>query len=63
MGLSAPRADSLEIIALQPVRKFIGINPTRLIDPWSGALDIIDLNTFKKDINPMGISAPVLTLL
>ena len=48
MGLSAPRADSLEIIALQPVRKFIGINPTRLIDPWSGALDIINLNTLKK---------------
>ena len=48
MGLSVPRADSIYIIALQPVEKLIGINPMRLSDPCTYSLDIIALNPVKK---------------
>ena len=44
MGLSALRADSLDIIALRPVKKLIRINPISLIYPWDDSLGIIDLN-------------------
>ena len=47
-GLSDPRADSLGIIALQPVKKSIGIKPTGLSAPWADFIDIIALNTVKK---------------
>ena len=49
MGLSAPRADSLYIIALQPVKKLLWINPMELSDPWAHSLDIIDLQTAKQN--------------
>ena len=44
MGLSAPRTNSLEIIALKPVKKLIRINPIILSAPWADSLDIISLN-------------------
>ena len=43
MGLSDPRSDSLEIIALQKVKKMIGINPIGISAPWANSIDIIDL--------------------
>ena len=48
MGLSAPRADSLDITALGIVKKWIGINPMCLSTPWAYSLDIIALNPVKK---------------
>ena len=48
MGIIAPRADSLSIIALQPVKKFPGIKPMGLSDPWFYSLDIIALNPVLK---------------
>ena len=47
MGLSPPRADSLVIIALQPVKKLIGINPMGLISPGDDSLGIITLKPVK----------------
>ena len=47
MGLSAPWADSLDIIALQLVKKWMGINPMGLSAPWDDYLDIISLQTDK----------------
>ena len=47
MGLSAPRADSFEIIALQPVKKLIEMNPMSLSAPWDDYLDIIYLKPVK----------------
>ena len=41
MGMSTPRSDSLEIIALQPVKKRLGINPMGRSAPWDDSLDII----------------------
>ena len=46
MFLSAPRADSIEIISLQPVKKLIGINPMILSVPWDNSLDIVALKPF-----------------
>ena len=43
MGLITPRYDSLEIIALQPVKKLVVINPMVLNSPWYNSLDIIVL--------------------
>ena len=48
MGLSAPRSSSIDIIALYPVKKLIGINPMRLSDPCADSLDIIAFNPVKK---------------
>ena len=48
MVLSAPRANYLEIIALHPVKTFIGINPMGLSAPWADSFYIIALNTVKK---------------
>ena len=47
MGLSDPRAESLEIIALKPVKKLIGIKPMSLSVPWADSIDIIALNPVK----------------
>ena len=47
MGLSALMADSLEIIAPYPVKKFIGINPMGLSKPWDNSLYINALNPVK----------------
>ena len=43
MVISAPMADSLEIITLHPVKKLIGIDPMGLRYPWDDSLDIIAL--------------------
>ena len=48
MGLIAPWVDSLVIIYLQPVKKWIGINPMGLSAPWDGSIDIIALKRDKK---------------
>ena len=48
MGLSAPRAASIDIIALWPLKRLIGINPMSLSAPWDESLDIIALNPVKK---------------
>ena len=47
MGLSAPWADSILIIALRPVKTFLEINPMVNISPWADSLDIISLQTSK----------------
>ena len=52
MGISAPRADSLDIIALQTVKILIWINPMSLSAPWEKYLDTIVLNQVKT--NTMG---------
>ena len=44
MGISAPWSDSHDIIALQPVRKLLGIKPMECSDHWVDALDINDLD-------------------
>ena len=46
MGLSEPRANYIDIIALQPVKEFLGFNPMELSVPWAEYLDII---TFQID--------------
>ena len=43
MVLSAPFSDSLEIIALYPVKKLRGINPMELSAPRDESLEIIVL--------------------
>ena len=48
MGLIAPRTDSIDIIAMRPVKKSIGINPMSLCAPWAKSTDIIALNQVKK---------------
>ena len=48
MGLSDPRADSIEIIVVQTVNKLIGINPMSLSYPWDNYPDIIALEPVKK---------------
>ena len=47
MGLSAPWADSIEIIDLNPV-KMQGINPVRLSALWDEYIDIISVQTVSK---------------
>ena len=49
MGLSTPKDDSIEIIALHPVKTFTGINPMILSDPWYDSINIIALKTLKKN--------------
>ena len=60
MGLSAPFVDSIDIIALTPVLKILGIAPIGLSSPWDGSLLIIALQPVKQllGIKPMGHSAP-----
>ena len=41
MGLSAPWAESLDIISLRPVKKFPRVNPMGLSVPMADSLDII----------------------
>ena len=48
MGISAPSSDSLEIIALHPVRKLKGINPKGLSTYWEESPEIISLEPVKK---------------
>ena len=48
MGLSDPWDDSLDIIALQTVQKWSGINPMGLNVPWSNSIGIIVVQTAKK---------------
>ena len=67
MGLSAPWAASLNIIAQNPVRKLIGNNPTALMFPWAGYIDIIALQTVKNgkeltqwDLVPIGTTLLIL---
>ena len=43
MGLSDPKSDSLEIIALKPVKNIIGIKPMGLSAPLDESLDFISL--------------------
>ena len=58
MELSAPWGDSLDIIAFQPVKKLLWINPTGLSAPREDSLDMISLRTLKNLwINPMVLSA------
>ena len=59
MGLSDPRADSLDIISFQPL-KLIGINQMILIATWADSLDIISLKPVKKTIgiNPIVLISP-----
>ena len=54
MLLFAPMSDSLDIIALRPVKQLIGINPMSLSSPWEESLGIIALNSVFKiiGINP-----------
>ena len=47
MGPSSPWADSIDIIALKPVTKKLGINPMVLISPWADSLLIIALQAVK----------------
>ena len=47
MGLSAPWSESLDIIALQPVKQCLGINPLRLSAPCSESLVIVAFQTDK----------------
>ena len=47
MGLSAPWADSIDIIYSHPVKKWLGINPTGLNTPWAEYLAIITFQTAK----------------
>ena len=46
MGLSDHRADSFEIIALQPVKKLLGINPMGINAPWADVLEIFVVRLF-----------------
>ena len=48
MGLSIPMYDSPYIIALQPVKKLIGINSMIIRSPWYDYDDIIALEPLKK---------------
>ena len=48
MVISAPRANSIEIMALQTIKKLIGIPLMRLSVPWSDSIDNISLKTVKK---------------
>ena len=43
MGLSSPWADSLDIIALNPVKKLPWVIPMVLSIPMDDSIDIIDL--------------------
>ena len=47
MDLSSPWDDSLDIIALQPVKKWLRINKMGLSSPWANYIDIITLQTAK----------------
>ena len=44
MRLIAPTVNSTDIIALQPVKKMIGINPMVLSAHWNDSIYIIALN-------------------
>ena len=60
MGLSDPCTNSLDIIALHPVKKLSGINSMVLSEPIVDYLHIIDFKTVLKlhMIDPMEFSAP-----
>ena len=47
MGLSAPWADSNDIIALQTVKQLSSVNPMGLNVPMADSLDIISFQTDK----------------
>ena len=47
MEIIAPRSDSLGIIALRPVKKWIGVNRMSLSTPWEYSIDIIALKPEK----------------
>ena len=47
MSLIAPWVESLDIIALNPVKKILGINPMVLSSHWAYALDVIALRLVK----------------
>ena len=46
MGLSAPRANFLDIIAFKPVKK-LGIKPVGISAPWANCIVIIALQPVK----------------
>ena len=48
MVIIIPRADSIEIIALKPVKKMAGINLMSLSASWDDSLDIIYFQPVKK---------------
>ena len=54
MGLSAPWADSLDIITFQPVKKWPWVKPMVLSVPWNNYIDIVSLHTAK--INLQGLT-------
>ena len=59
MGLSYPRPNSIDIIALGKLKYWIGIKPMSLTAPWADSLEIISLIQLKKlGINPVGLSSP-----
>ena len=47
MGLSAPWEESFDVIALQPLKNWPGINPIGLSIPWANSLGIINFKTAK----------------
>ena len=49
MGISAPRADSFEIIDLQPVKQLTGINPMVLSASWDDSINNVSLKPVLKN--------------
>ena len=47
MGISAPWAESLDIIALQPIKILRWVNPMGLSVPMDEFLDVIDFQKAK----------------
>ena len=47
MGLSTSWDDSIYIISLRLVKKWLGINPMGLSVPWDDSIDIISFQTSK----------------
>ena len=60
MGLSAPWTEYLEIIAFQPVKTYLGMNPIVFSVPWDDSIEIIALHLVKilRGNNPMDLSGP-----
>ena len=61
MVLSAPWDDSLDIITLQQIHKFQGMNPMGLSASWSNSIEMIPLQPEKHckvlthwDVVPLG---------
>ena len=46
MGLSSPLDNYIDIITLEPVKKWPGVNPMRLSAPWADSLGIIPFKVY-----------------